>query len=442
MIHLPQMFQTQNDSVKPRSSRFKLWLCALRFALCAFVLFLGYWSFSSASTADDLKSQMQARQKEIKKLELEIAQYQSSLTATQEEKDTLQRAVARHKTQIKKLEADIALTQKRLQQTELLITSLSYDIRGKEEAIARNRESLAETLRVVRARDETSFVAMILGNSALSEFFGELEALGRLEERIKEQLGNLSTLKEELVLSRGEAEEKESELKNLKEELDDRRVIAQDNKQKSDNLLKETKNKESTYQRLLTEREAKRVKIFDELAAIEDELRRLIDPSLLPTKTRGILAWPVKDFLVTQYFGLTDFATSYGSDVYNGKGHNGIDFRAPIGTPVYAAEDGAVKAIGNTDSVCPGGSYGKWIIIDHPNNLSTLYAHLSLQKIASGQTVKRGDLIGYSGRTGYVTGPHLHFTVYALQTFRLAQTIHCGKVPAGGYIDPLDYLGA
>lgn len=398
--------------------------------------------FAYGFSTDDLKAQMQARQEEIKKLELEIAQYQSSLTATQEEKDTLQRAIARHKTQIKKLGADIALTQKRLEQTELLIDSLSQNIREKEEAIARNREGLAETMRVVRARDETSLIALLLGNNVFSEFFDELEALEKLEEQIKTQLDNLSILKEELVLSRGEAQAKENDLKNIKEELDDRRVIAQDNKQRSDNLLKETKNKESTYQRLLGEREAKRAKIFDELAAIEDELRRLIDPSFLPTKVKGILAWPVKDPLVTQYFGMTDFATSYGSDVYNGKGHNGIDFRAPIGTPVYAAEDGIAKAVGNTDSVCPGGSYGKWIIIDHPNNLSTLYAHLSLQKVASGQTVKRGDLIGYSGRTGYVTGPHLHFTVYASQTFRLAQTVHCDKVPAGGYINPLDYLGA
>lgn len=409
------------------------------FFLFAFLIIMSL--VVDASTADDLKAKMEVHQEEIKKLELEIAHYQSSLAATQGEKDTLERAVARHKTQIKKLEADIALTGKRLQKTELLIASLSYDIQEKENAITRDREGLAETLRVVRARDETSFIALLLGNNVFSEFFGELEALERLEERIKDRLGNLSILKEELTVSRGEAEGKENELKDFKEELDDRRVIAQDNKQKSDNLLKETKNKESTYQRLLIEREAKRAKILDELTAIEDELRLLIDPALLPTKAKGILAWPVKDPFVTQHFGFTDFATSYGSDVYRGKGHNGIDFRAPIGTPVYAAEDGIVKATGNTDSVCPGGSYGKWIIVDHPNNLSTLLAHLSLVKVASGQSVARGDLIGYSGRTGYVTGPHLHFTVYASQTFRLAQTIHCGNVPAGGYIDPFDYLG-
>lgn len=412
------------------------------FFICGFGLWSLVFGFHAyASTANNLKFQMEARQQEIRQLELEIAQYQSSLVETQEEKDTLERAIARHQTQIKKLQADITLTQKRLQQTELLISSLSEEIVAKEEAITRNRAHLAEMLRIVRTRDETTFVALLLGNNALSEFFSELEALERLEERIKDQLGNLSVLKEDLTAARATEEEKERDLANLEEELGDRKVIAEDSKQKTNSLLKETKNKEAVYQRLLEEREAKRAKILEEIIVIEDELRRLIDPSLLPTKTKGILAWPVSDPFVTQHFGFTDFATSYGSDVYKGKGHNGIDFRAPIGTQVYASEDGVIKSIGDTDRVCPGGSYGKWIIIDHANNLSTLYAHLSLIKVSSDQVIKRGDLIGYSGRTGYITGPHLHFTVYASQTFRLAQTVHCGKVPAGGYINPLDYLG-
>lgn len=429
-------FKVQNYSLKRKAKKFLVLSCGLAFCILSFA-----FATHAASTADDLKAQIQTRQEEIKKLELEIAQYQSSLVATQEEKDTLELATARHKTQIKKLEADIALTRKRLQQTELLVTVLSGDIQEKENTIARSRQGLAETLRVVRERDETSVVALLLGNNILSEFFGELEALGQLEERMQNQLATLALLKEELIASREEAEEKKNNLGHLEEELDDRRAIAQENKHRSDALLKETKNKEATYQRLLAERESKRAQILDELTAIEDELRRLIDPSLLPTKAKGILAWPVKDLFVTQHFGMTDFATSYGSDVYRNKGHNGIDFRAPVGTPIYAAEDGIVKNIGDTDTMCPGGSYGKWIIIDHPNNLSTLSAHLSLQKVSPGKSVKRGDLIGYSGRSGYVTGPHLHFTVYASQTFRLAQTVHCGKVPAGGYLDPLDYLG-
>ena len=82
---------------------------------------------------------------------------------------------------------------------------------------------------------------------------------------------------------------------------------------------------------------------------------------------------------------------------YNGQGHDGVDFGAAIGTPVYAALDGVVEGTGNTDLVCPGASFGKWIFIQHANGLSTMYAHLSLIKVSQGQTVRTGDIIGYTG---------------------------------------------
>ena len=64
--------------------------------------------------------------------------------------------------------------------------------------------------------------------------------------------------------------------------------------------------------------------------------------------------------------------------------------------------------MGNTDQSCQGVSCGKWVLIKHANNLSTLYAHLSIIKVSGGQQVETGQLVGYSGDTGYATGPHLH----------------------------------
>ncbi|MFA4890076.1 MAG: peptidoglycan DD-metalloendopeptidase family protein [Candidatus Paceibacterota bacterium] len=71
---------------------------------------------------------------------------------------------------------------------------------------------------------------------------------------------------------------------------------------------------------------------------------------------------------ITQYFGNTAFATA-NPQVYNGAGHNGIDFRAAVGAPIKAAKDGVVKGVGDTDKNCNGVSYGKWVLIEHPNNL-------------------------------------------------------------------------
>jgi murein DD-endopeptidase MepM/ murein hydrolase activator NlpD len=154
------------------------------------------------------------------------------------------------------------------------------------------------------------------------------------------------------------------------------------------------------------------------------------------------------DYCITQYFGNTAFAQS---GAYNGKGHNGIDCGIPTGTKVLATLGGTVIETGNTDAVPGCLSYGKWILIEHGNGLSSLYGHLSSVNVSTGQTVSTGQLIGHSGNTGYSTGPHLHFTVFAskgVQVVRLGDVksiTSCGaaRVPVAGfeaYINPIDYL--
>jgi len=143
---------------------------------------------------------------------------------------------------------------------------------------------------------------------------------------------------------------------------------------------------------------------------------------------------------LTQSFGNTPDSKI----LYNGKPHNGIDLRADVGTPLYAAENGVIKEIGDTDAFVGCLSYGKWILIEHANNLATLSAHLSRIAVAKGQTVTRGDLIGYTGATGYATGPHLHFTVYDASTVQFKKSTvpgsNCRFLPYGGYLNPLAYL--
>lgn len=93
-------------------------------------------------------------------------------------------------------------------------------------------------------------------------------------------------------------------------------------------------------------------------------------------------------------------------------GHNGIDFSAPPGTPIYAAAAGSattVKSDGGWNS-----GYGNYVVVSHPNGTSSLYAHMSSVAI-SGGSVSKGQLIGYVGRTGASTGNHLHFEVRGAQ---------------------------
>ncbi|MDD2192070.1 MAG: peptidoglycan DD-metalloendopeptidase family protein [Bacteroidales bacterium] len=92
--------------------------------------------------------------------------------------------------------------------------------------------------------------------------------------------------------------------------------------------------------------------------------------------------------------------------------HGGIDFALSVGEPIYSVFDGVVRV------AQVNGGYGNMILVRHYNNLETLYAHLSKMIVKVGQEVKAGDIIGYSGNTGFSTGPHLHFECRCLyQTF-------------------------
>lgn len=89
-------------------------------------------------------------------------------------------------------------------------------------------------------------------------------------------------------------------------------------------------------------------------------------------------------------------------------GYNGVDYGAPIGTPIYAAASGTVII---SKSGAWNGGYGNYVAIKHPNGTQTLYAHNSSNAVSVGQYVNKGSVIGYVGNTGKSTGPHLHFEV-------------------------------
>lgn len=95
-------------------------------------------------------------------------------------------------------------------------------------------------------------------------------------------------------------------------------------------------------------------------------------------------------------------------------GYNGVDYGAPMGTPIYAAAEGVVVVSNFRTSYCGrscGGGYGNYVVIEHPNGTQTLYGHMSTVYAPVGARVDKGQWIGEVGNTGRSTGPHLHFEV-------------------------------
>ena len=117
---------------------------------------------------------------------------------------------------------------------------------------------------------------------------------------------------------------------------------------------------------------------------------------------KSILKTPIDGARISSSFGMRKHPISG----FN-KMHKGVDFAAPIGTPVYAGGNGVIEMVG------VNGGYGKYIRIRHNNEYKTAYAHLNSYRkgISKGVRVNQGEVIGYVGSTGRSTGPHLHYEI-------------------------------
>ncbi len=410
------------------------------------LIFISHSLLVRASTVDDLKNKIDEKHQAIADLEKEMAQLDSQIQTTQGEAKSLKNTLKVLDITQKKLETQLKITQEQIEQASLTIQTLSSEIGSKQDAIDTNLRATANTIRKLNEIGSASFIEMMLNNQSINELWDEIETLQRFQNEVTQNMSQLKTLKTDLETHKSESETRKASLITLKAQFADQKKIIDQNKKEKNTLLTLTNNKESAYKQILAQKKALSDAFQNELLEFESQLKIAVDPGSLPSTGSGVLHWPLDAIKVTQYFGQTEFALATHS--YNGKGHNGVDFKASSGTRVKAALDGVVLGTGNTDLVCSGASYGKWVLIKHPNGLSTLYGHLSLIKVVEGQNVATGEVIAYSGDTGYVTGPHLHFTVMATQGSKIMQvksqvckgTYTMPVADLKAYLNPLSYL--
>lgn len=421
------------------------------FLVSTALLFFGTFAIVNHSRAESeelIKNQIELNNQKIRDLEREIAGYQSQIAQIGKEKNTLQNAIKTLEISGQKLDADIMLAQSKIDLAEQNINKLKAEIAVAEEKIALNKEAISLTLRSVQEKSDSSLVQALLSHDSLSEYWGSVDTLYAFQQSVSASVDELDILRTELSEKRSVQEGLRQQEVALREELKSKAGLVIENKQEQARILAETQGKESEYQDLLAQRQARKEAFEADILELESKLNLNVDASAIPASGPGSLAWPVDNVIITQYFGNTAFATA-NPQVYNGSGHNGIDLGGPVGTPIRSAAAGVVIGTGDTDAVCRGASYGRWILVRHDNGLSTLYAHLSQIGVTQGQRVARGEGIGYMGATGYVTGPHLHFTVYASDGVQVSTMPSRGCAGAfytlpladqQAYLNPLSFL--
>jgi len=356
-------------------------------------------AFSCAQTAEELNAKISQKNADIDKLEKEIKQYQSQLNDLAKEKNSLNVSLKQLDLTRKKLVADIAITENKIEKTNFKIQELSLEINNKEDTITRDIDAIKIEIRKTNEFDLDSMIETILSENSFTNMWNDIDNMAVVREKIREKIIELKQIKSDLEDTRKETMDARNELVILKSQLADQKKIVDQNTAEKKKLLTQTKNNETNYQKLLKKKIAKKEAFEKELSDYESQLKYILDPSKLPGK--GVLAWPLDSIYITDYFGQTP--TRF---------HKGVDFRASVGTAVKSMSDGVVAGTGDTDVQCPGVSYGRFIFIKFNNGLAATYGHLSLIKVSKGDTVKRSQIIGYSGNTGSSTGPHLHVSIY------------------------------
>lgn len=409
--------------------------------------------FAQSSEIDRLQNEINNRSSRLDQIEAEIAQYEKQLNEVGAEKKTLQSAINQLEIERKKVNAEINKTETLISSTDLEINKLALEISRTESDISDTQGAIAAIIRQEYQSGDVSLVELFLGHDKLSDFWGSLEAHQDIRETLSAKVAELDSYQELITGKKSSSEGKRDELSSLKNQYTDQTEVLANNKEERAKLLEVTKSEEQNYQQLLASKQETRDQIIKEMRDFESKLQFILDPTTIPTAGSAVFRWPLANVIITQYFGGTEFAARNAS-VYGGRAyHSGVDFGTPRGTAIMAPLSGTVRATGNTDIVPGCYSWGKWTLIDHANGLSTLYAHQDVISVVPGQAVTTGEVIGYSGNTGYSTGPHLHFTVYAkdgvsVRKFNEIKTsTSCGpaSTPVAAteaYLDPMNYLPA
>ncbi len=222
-----------------------------------------------------------------------------------------------------------------------------------------------------------------------------------------------------------ELQAKKNESEELKQELEQKNLSLQSTESKKQTLLVQTQAEKEKYEKLLDD-------VRQEINELESSISSGADLSNLPPIKKGYFTYPVNPVVISQGYGKTSFSKNYASGL-----HNGIDFSIKYKN-IYAAGKGKILAKGDNGRY----AYGKWVAIDHGDGLVTLYGHFSKISVSKGESVKEGEVIGISGNTGFSTGPHLHFSVFAKKTFDVVESTKVKglMLPVGASVNPKNYL--
>ena len=263
----------------------------------------------------------------------------------------------------------------------------------------------------VRAMEESgryNYFEVLFGASSIGEFLSLIDDIGdimrsdkELEDAYRQSVADLKAVKAEYEQAKAEMEDSKTELETLKAQQE--KDIAE-----AASVIASLQGDISSNSSLLSQLSEQEKQLNADIQKKVDELNKQQEANKGnngsgSTVGTGNLVWPSYCTYITSRQGPR---THPITGEY--RNHGGTDIGASYGSAIYAADSGTV--VRSADGW--NGGWGNYVMIDHGNGMQTLYAHMSSRAVSVGQTVSRGQTIGYVGSTGMSTGAHLHFEMY------------------------------
>ena len=361
-------------------------------ALLALAACFTVFAFSPRTTIEAGNAAPQKYEDQIKELEktqkellAKIKNIESEASETFENKQYLDSLITTVNSKIQAAEALCS-------ELETQISDTEADIAEHEKLIEASTEKIKERMRANHEEGNASYLSVLLGAEGVDDFLSRLEKVNTILEYDKKTLAEYKTEKADL-------EAKKAELEDSKKLQEDTLATLKSDKAENERLASEA---ESYFSKLSNDKAAataeyNKAKAAEEAldAQLQAMLAQIANQNSSQVTAAGEYMWPLPaGGYISCYFGDTD---------PGGRPHYAMDIAISAGTPIYAANDGSVV------TAAWHSSYGNYILLDHGNGKSTLYAHCSGLAVSSGQSVSKGQVIGYVGSTGYSTGNHLHF---------------------------------
>ena len=371
--------------------------------LLAIALFLA--SAGPLPGASGLDSRIAQEEARMRILEKQISEHQKRAKQMGEkEKGVL--------TQLNSLDQKKKVTEQRIRVLELKLEKVKNTISNLRAEVRLTEQELAEMMHVFENRlvdiykyGGVAEFNLLLSSTTAHEAMETSYLLNRIALQDQAMISEMLQKKDRLIKAAAQMEQQEKELSENTSRLNGERKTFRNEISKSNVFLGKVRQERSLHEQAVKELLQSQKEIQQTVTALmrkkrDEESRnkgRSAQYTYLPSG--GQLSWPVQG-QITSTFG------QRVHPVFKTKMmHTGMDIRAPRGTPVRAAGPGEVLFAGWLRG------YGQVIIIDHGNNLSSVYAHLSSMSVREGSAVKKGQTIGAVGSTGTATGAHLHFEV-------------------------------